>query len=156
MMRRTPMARGAGFKRPAYTPRPQREQDETPSATPDHPRKASAARMSLCTSHAAPIDKENAPQHLGYMNLVRALPCAHCGKAPRSVFCHSDEGKGMGIKSDCRQGWPGCHECHDAIGTQRIYHKEKRRALEAEMARQTRALIEASGQWPKSLPKLEN
>lgn len=99
------------------------------------------------------IKKENAPQHQGYMNLVRALPCAHCGKAPRSIFCHSDEAKGMGIKSDCRQGWPGCPECHDAIGTKRIYPKEQRRALEAEMARKTRALIEVSGLWPKNLPR---
>jgi hypothetical protein len=105
------------------------------------------------TSSCAPIDKENAPQHAGYMDLVRALPCAHCGKAPRSQFCHSDEGKGMGIKSDCRLGWPGCPECHDAIGTHRVYPRHQRRALEAEMARQTRALIEASGLWPKNLPK---
>ena len=124
-----------------------------PTAIPESQRRnAVFARMDVPAT--PPIDKENAPQHAGYMNLVRALPCAHCGKPPRSVFCHSDEGKGMGIKSDCRQGWPGCPECHDAIGTQRIYPKKQRRALEAEMARQTRELIEKSGQWPKTLPRL--
>jgi hypothetical protein len=114
-------------------------------------RNAVFARMDVPA--APPIDKENAPQHQGYMDLVRALPCAHCGKAPRSQFCHSDEGKGMGIKSDCRLGWPGCPECHDAIGTHRIYPRHQRRALEAEMARQTRAQIESMGLWPKDMEK---
>ena len=152
-MRRTPMARGAGFKRPAYTPRPQREQDDAPSAAPARSRAPCKSVMTPVQGMVSTIAKEHAPQHAGYMDLVRALPCAHCGKPPRSVFCHSDEGKGIGIKSDCRQGWPGCPECHDAIGTRRIYPKEQRRALEAEMARQTRALIEALGLWPRNLQR---
>lgn len=138
----------SGFKRP------QIERKRTVHAPIPPEKRRNASMKPVATTSWAPIEKENAPQHAAYMDLVRALPCAHCGKAPRSVFCHSDEGKGIGIKSDCRQGWPGCPECHDAIGTRRIYPKEQRRALEAEMARQTRALIEASGQWPKSLPKL--
>ena len=131
-------------------PPPRERKYPTPMA-PALRRSAVFARMDVPA--APPTEKECLLQHAGYMNLVRALPCAHCGAPPRSVFCHSDEGKGMGIKSDCRQGWPGCHECHDAIGTRRIYPRNQRRALEAEMARQTRAQIEASGQWPKNLPK---
>ena len=123
-----------------------------PTAIPESQRRnAVFARMDVPA--APPIEKENAPQHAGYMDLVRALPCAHCGAPPRSQFCHSDEGKGIGIKSDCRLGWPGCDRCHKAIGTQRIYPRHQRRALEAEMARQTRAQIETSGQWPKNLPR---
>ena len=99
------------------------------------------------------VEKENLLQHAGYMDLVRAMPCAHCGAPPKSQFCHSDEGKGTSIKSDCRNGWPGCDRCHKAIGTSRIYPKEQRRALEAEMARQTREQIEKSGLWPKNLPR---
>ena len=123
-----------------------------PTPIPLHLRR-NASMTPLVSTNSAPIEKENAPQHEGYMDIVRAMPCAHCGKPPRSQFCHSDEGKGMGIKSDCRQGWPGCAECHDAIGTRRIYPRNQRRALEAEMARQTRAQIEASGQWPKNLER---
>jgi hypothetical protein len=123
-----------------------------PTPIPVHLRR-NASMTPLVTSHSAPIEKDNPFQHAGYMDLVRALPCAHCSKPPRSQFCHSDEGKGMGIKSDCRQGWPGCAECHEAIGTSRIYPRHQRRALEAEMARQTRAQIEASGLWPKNLPR---
>jgi hypothetical protein len=136
-----------GFKRPVY--------ERTRSVLtpiPEHLRR-NASMTPLLASLSAPIEKDNPLQHQGYMDIVRAMPCAHCGRPPRSQFCHSDEGKGMGIKSDCRQGWPGCPECHEAIGTNRIYPRHQRRALEAEMARQTRAQIEASGQWPKNLPK---
>jgi hypothetical protein len=102
---------------------------------------------------AEPVEKGNPIQHAGYMNVVRSLPCARCGHPPRSQFCHSDEGKGTGIKSDCRLGWPGCAQCHHDIGTARIYPKEQRRALEAEMARRTRDQIESMGLWPKNLPR---
>lgn len=117
---------------------------------PEHLRRGSV--YARANAPAAPVEKENLLQHAGYMNAVRSLPCAHCGKGPRSVFCHSDEGKGAGIKSDCRNGWPGCHECHDAIGTRRIYDKAMRRALEAAMAKSTRKQIQSLGLWPKTLP----
>jgi len=119
---------------------------------PEHLRR-NASMVSLSGQFSAPIEKERPVQHAGYMDAVRSLPCAHCGKGPRSEFCHSDEGKGMGIKSDCREGWPGCHDCHDAIGTKRIYPKEQRRAIEAAMAKATRAQIENLGQWPANLPR---
>lgn len=98
-------------------------------------------------------EKKAAPiQHAGYMAVVRKLPCAHCGIPGISQFCHSDEGKGMGIKSDCRLGWPGCPACHVAIGTARIYPREERRAIESHMAANTRRQITAAGQWPSNLP----
>lgn len=99
------------------------------------------------------VEKESPIQHAGYMNAVRSLPCARCGALPRSQFCHSDEGKGTGIKSDCRLGWPGCSQCHHDIGTARIYPKEQRRQIEAEYARRTRNQIESMGLWPKNLPR---
>ena len=117
---------------------------------PEQRRNAVMARLDV---PAKPQVKEDAQQNAKYMDAVRSLPCAHCGKGPRSEFCHSDEGKGMGIKSDCRTGWPGCHECHDAIGTRRIYDKEQRRAIEAVMAKATRAQIELLGLWPANLPR---
>lgn len=123
-----------------------------PTAIPEGQRRNAAfARMD--SPAAQPVEKGGHVQHAGYMGAVRSLPCAHCGKGSRSEFCHSDEGKGMGIKSDCRTGWPGCHECHDAIGTRRIYDREQRRAIEAAMARQTREQIETLGLWPANLPR---
>ena len=122
-----------------------------PTPIPEHLR--STATLGRADGYAASVDKENLIQHAGYMDIVRAMPCAHCGSPPRSEFCHSDMGKGTGIKSDCREGWPGCHACHDAIGTRRIYPRLKRRELESIMARQTREQIESDGLWPKNLPK---
>ena len=109
-----------------------------------------------CEPASAPIEKENLLQHLGYMAFVRTLRCAHCGAAGPSQFCHSDQGKGTGIKSDCRHGWPGCDACHVAVGTKRIYPKAERRLLEARMAAETRAVVQEMGRWPKSLPMLES
>jgi hypothetical protein len=98
------------------------------------------------------VPKEEPLQHQGYINRVRAMACIRCKRPPRSQFCHSDEGKGAGIKSDCRNGWPGCAACHYAVGTERIYPKNERRRLEAEYAKKTRDAIRAAGLWPKRLP----
>ena len=117
---------------------------------PEHLRRGSMAPVT--GNPVSAIEKENPLQHRGYMNLVRAMPCAHCLKPPRSQFCHTDETKGMGIKTDCRKGWPGCDDCHYLIGTQRIYQRDERRALEARYAAQTRDEIVAAGLWPKTLP----
>ena len=137
----------SGFKRPAL----QRVRTvHTP--VPEHLRRK-ASITPVVTSTSEVIKKENALQHAGYMDLVRSMPCAHCGRAPRSQFCHTDETKGMGIKTDCRKGWPGCDECHFLIGTKRIYPRDERRALEARYAAQTRAAIVAAGLWPKKLPR---
>lgn len=149
MLTRTPMNRGSGFKRPTLE-----RQRTVHKPIPEHLRRN--ASISLCGGQMPSIPKTEPIQHAGYMNAVRSLPCARCGAAPRSQFCHSDEGKGAGIKSDCRLGWPGCARCHHEVGTQRIYPKEQRRVLEAEMARQTRAQIESMGLWPKNLPRWEN
>jgi len=134
--------------------RPQIERTRTVhTPIPEHMRRS--ASFAKADTMAAPAEKENMLQHAKYMEIVRSMRCARCGAAPRSQFCHSDEGKGTGIKSDCRNGWPGCARCHYEVGTLRIYPKEQRRAFEAEMARQTRVQIESMGVWPKNLPKWE-
>ena len=136
----------SGFKRKAIE-----RQRTVHKPVPEHLRRSvSFARADEC---AEPVEKDNPIQHAGYMNAVRSLPCARCGKPPRSQFCHSDEGKGQGIKSDCRLGWPGCAQCHYDIGTARIYPKNERRELEAWMACETRQLIERLGLWPANLPR---
>lgn len=148
MMRRTPMKPGKGFARPTFKPAP----------------RAPAQRGRMATMGPAetrPAPKEDALQHAGYMALVRKLPCRHCGITGYTQFCHSDEGKGGSIKSDCRYGWPGCGPrtgipgCHALIGTLRIYPKEQRRELEAGYSADTRGLIERMGLWPDDLPRLE-
>lgn len=143
----------SGFKKPQIE-----RKRSVAEAIPVHLRRnAVFARCDVPASR--PVEKDNPIQHEGYMRLVRQLPCARCGKAGPSQFCHSDEGKGVGIKSDCRLGWPGCGPapgykgCHYLIGTERIYTKEQRRQIEAEMARRTRHQIESMGLWPENLPQ---
>ena len=136
----------SSFKKPVY----ERKRTVHQPIPESMRRPASFARADEA---AEPVEKDNPIQHAGYMNVVRSLPCARCGHPPRSQFCHSDEGKGTGIKSDCRLGWPGCAQCHYDIGTARIYPKEQRRQIEAELARRTRHQVESMGLWPKNLPR---
>lgn len=107
-----------------------------------------------------PVPKECVIQHRGYMDIVRGMHCAHCGRQPRSEFCHADQGKGIGIKTDCRLGWPGCSDdlmthregCHKFIGSRGTFTQAQRRALETRYGEQTRAKVLAAGLWPKDLP----
>lgn len=103
-----------------------------------------------------PVAKEEMSQHAGYMAAVRDLGyCMRCRIACRPQFCHADMGKGIGIKTDVRRGWPGCAECHWIVGTSGQYPKEQRRALEAELAQRTRQAVIAAGTWPANLPMYE-
>lgn len=86
-----------------------------------------------------------------YRRLVAALPCAHCGIEGFSQAAHSDEGKGMGIKSSDLTCYPACgprhayRGCHWNIGTSGRYSKDERRKLEAEYAAKTRKALEDQG-----------
>ena len=102
------------------------------------------------------VPKDGMLQHLGYMAAVRKLPCAFCNKIGPNQFCHADilgaGGKGLGIKSDCRLGWPGCMTCHFFVGTSGTWPKRVRQAFELAAGRRTRATIRSLGQWPARLP----
>ena len=141
----------SGFK-PARPPRPATQTTYTPRARAPAPAAAPDLRP------VAAVAKDGAIQHRGYMALVRALPCARCGRPGPSQFCHADilgtGGKGMGLKSDCRLGWPGCgpHDgltgCHWVVGTSGVYSKEQRHEFESAAGRRTRATIIELGLWP--------
>lgn len=112
-----------------------------------------------------PVPKENVlHHHAGYENAVRGLGyCMLCGRACRPQFCHRDQGKGMGLKTDVREGWPGCGPgdhgpgCHWLVGTSGQFAKEERRILEKRLGRKTRAAVIAAGAWPARLPRwMEN
>lgn len=105
-----------------------------------------------------PVPKELILQHSGYMAVVRTLPCARCRWYRKGgiQFCHADLGKGQGLKTDCRRGWPGCgpHDgqegCHHFVG--RVMTRAERRAFEAWAGAQTRAAVQQLGLWPRRLP----
>lgn len=156
MKRSAPLKR-TGFK-PARPARPVKTIDYTPrpraTAVPMHDGKA---RLVVSVPKQQPI------QHEAYMAAVRTLPCYRCGIVGFTQFCHADQGKGAGLKTDCRLGWPGCGPhpdaagrllpgCHYDVGTAGLMTKAARRAFEDEAGQATRAVVRARGHWPASLP----
>lgn len=117
------------------------------------------ARMGRCDSAAAPAPKEDVLTSEAYRRAVRGLECMRCGYPPRSQFCHTDQGKGAGIKTDDRRGWAGCgpHDgapgCHHFVGTSGTLPKAERRAEDARLAAKTRETLRARGLWPKGVPE---
>lgn len=158
ILRRKPM-RSTRCAEPAPTPR-RRGLPPKPSAVCVQ----RGAVSVVSQADARPVPKDDPLQHGGYMALVRKLACAHCGWPPPSQFCHADAGKGTGLKTDCRRGYPGCgpHRapsgetvagCHWLIGSSGRIPKLERRDLEEAYGQQTRAAIESAGNWPARLPR---
>lgn len=104
------------------------------------------------------VSKERPVQNRAYMAAVRRLACFRCGISGYTQFCHADEGKGMGVKSDCRLGWPGCGPrtgipgCHWFVGTSGALSRDGRREFESIVGAVTRAAVRVNGLWPASLP----
>lgn len=111
------------------------------------------------TCTGVPIPKKNVATSPAYENAVRDLGyCVRCGRKCRPQFCHRDEGKGVGIKTDVREGWAGCgpgpwgQGCHYIVGMSGTLTKEQRRAEDLRLGVLTRAAVMAAGTWPKRLP----
>ena len=145
------MKPGKGFKRQApagYDRDPDRVR-HTPTARPGDFRQAEP----VSSAPAAAVEKEGAIQSEAYHAIVRMLPCAHCGKHGPSQFCHRDMGKGQGLKTDSREGFPGCPECHTLLGSSGRIPREERRELERRYGRETRDKVRAMNLWPRRLPE---
>jgi hypothetical protein len=174
MQRKKPMNRGKGFKPPERVtfnppirppgksraravalmdPERHREQEARRAALLASPGRA--AVMGGATSGTA-IEKERASQSQAYQAAVRSIGyCMRCGCTLRKgegQFCHADQGKGQGLKTDVRRGWLGCAGCHFHVGTSGRMPKAQRRAEEDWLALKTRRTLRARGLWPKSLP----
>jgi hypothetical protein len=113
-----------------------------------------AAVMGGCTTGVV-IQKESASQSGPYMRAAKALGyCMRCGciraRDGGLDFCHADQGKGQGLKTDVRRGWPGCRRCHEIVG--REMTKPVRRAVEILLGAMTRAAVQEAGTWPARLP----
>lgn len=114
--------------------------------------------MSYAGATTGPVPKEEILESAAYEKVVRQLPCDRCGIIGFSQFCHSDEGKGMGLKTDVRRGWPGCGPrpgepgCHYYVGTSGSMPREDKREFEAEASARTRAKVREMGMWPLRLP----
>jgi hypothetical protein len=155
------MKRGAPLKR---VPFKRRVRPEGPTVTREPRPMALSPSRSLVrgtysgSTSGAPITKENPLQHLGYMAVVRDLGyCMRCRIPCRPQFCHRDMGKGGASKTDCREGWPGCDDCHALLGGHKgggRMPKDRRRIEELDLGQRTRAAVKAAGTWPARLPML--
>lgn len=147
------MKRGNGFRRQL----PERQRTvHTP--IPEHLRRG--ASLALVAQDPAPaIEKEDAVRNEAYRRLVAAMPCAHCGRELRSQHAHENDGKGKALKLDDRRAMPLCADepgaegCHTRYDQYRLLPGGRLAHVEQGLiwAAQTRAAIEASGQWPKNL-----
>jgi hypothetical protein len=113
-----------------------------------------------CGGEVVSVPKEGVCTSTAYENAVRSLGyCVRCGRTCRPQFCHADQGKGTGIKTDVRRGWAGCGYwspedlgCHYIVGTSGELPKAERRAEEDRLAEITRGEVLRRGLWPKSVP----
>jgi hypothetical protein len=143
------MSRGKGFKRPE---RPERD-------APAPLRPISRGVVVSCAGIGSAIPKESVCHSSTYEVRVRKLACRRCGVVGFSQFCHTDEGKGTGIKTDVRLGWAGCGPrtgvpgCHHEVGTSGTIPRALKRDLEKQYAASTRAEILQLNQWPVRLPR---
>lgn len=117
----------------------------------------------VASAPAQTVEKERPARSEAYRRLVAALPCAYCGKVGRSQHAHENEGKGKSLKLDDRRAMPLCADepgsvgCHSLFDLYRLIPggREAHVAQGRIWAAQTRAAIEAAGQWPARLPRLE-
>ena len=158
LARRTPMRR-TGWRRRAGVS----------SATPVAPAPpvsplARPANYAPATGHATALKKDAPARSEAYRRAVAALPCIHCGIAGYSQHAHANEGKGMGIKTDDRAGFPLCaprpgiEGCHAAFDQYRLLPggREAHVAAGRAWGARTRAEVERAGKWPARLPRWQD
>ena len=150
LARRTPMKRSAW-------PRSRAGVSPAPPVT----RLARPANYAPATGHAAALQKDAPARSEAYRRIVAAMPCAHCGIAGYSQHAHANAGKGKGIKTDDRMGFPLCaarpgvEGCHAAFDQYRLLAggRDGHAAAGERWAAQTRAAVERAGKWPERLPR---
>ena len=107
------------------------------------------------------IAKENVVESDPYRRLVAQLPCLWCGIAGYSQHAHLNMGKGLGLKTDDRTGFPlccsrpgieGCHVAYDNYRLLESGGREAHREYGIEAGRFTRDQILKAGLWPKRVP----
>ena len=116
---------------------------------------ASAAARAPARSKSTPLRSE------AYRRAVAALPCIHCGIAGHSQHAHANAGKGLGLKTDDRAGFPLCaprpgiEGCHARFDQYRLLPGGRDAHVAAGRAwgARTRAAVEKAGKWPARLPR---
>ena len=150
------------MKRSAWPRRRAGVSPETPVA-PATPvtRLARPANYAPATGHATALKKDAPARSEAYRRIVAAMPCIHCGIAGYSQHAHANAGKGKGIKTDDRMGFPLCaarpgvEGCHAAFDQYRLLPGGRDEHAEAgeRWAERTRAAVLEAGVWPNRLPR---
>jgi hypothetical protein len=170
LMRRIPMRRGAFAGRAAGVGQQDREARLAERAQRQLASAQATAGMTTASAIVVPgagttgtaIEKEDVRTSEAYRRAVAQLPCMWCGISGHSQHAHLNLGKGMGLKTDDRTGFPLCctrpgiEGCHVAYDQYRLIEgggREAHRTYGLEWGRITRDTIFTSGQWPKNLPK---
>lgn len=108
------------------------------------------------------VRKEKAIESEPYRRLVALLPCMWCGIEGYSQHAHLNYGKGLGMKTDDRTGFPLCcsrlgvERCHVAYDNYRLLEsggREAHREYGLEAGCFTREQVQKAGLWPTSLPR---
>ena len=109
-----------------------------------------------------PILKVKAVESEPYRRLVAQLPCLWCGISGYSQHAHLNLGKGLGLKTDDRTGFPlccsrpgveGCHAAYDQYRLLESGGREAHREYGLEAGRFTREQVLKAGLWPASVPQ---
>lgn len=142
------------MKRTGFKPRPKPPRHEPMAYTlrvrPNYAR---------CTV-ALPVPKEAPVRSEAYRRLVASLPCIHCGIQGFSQHAHANTGKGAGIKTDDRRGFPLCCArpgevgCHAKFDQGALFLKADRREIEQVWIEGTARTIFNNGEWPARVPLL--
>lgn len=108
------------------------------------------------------VRKEKAIESEPYRRLVAQLPCMWCGIEGYSQHAHLNYGKGLGMKTDDRTGFPlccsrpgieGCHVAYDNYRLLESGGRDAHREYGLEAGRFTREQVLKAGLWPVSLPR---
>jgi len=171
LMRRTPMNRGRSFARRATGTGAESHQDREARLQERAQRQLASAQA---TAHLLPdltraapraaelvtVAKEDIQTSEAYRRAVASLRCVWCGIEGYSQHAHLNLGKGFGLKTDDRTGFPLCctrpgvEGCHVAYDQYRMVPggRDAHRAYGLEWGRITRAEIQSRGLWPAKLP----
>ena len=153
LTRRTPLKRSAWPRRRAGVSPASPVAPASPLARP--------ANYAPAAGHAAAVPKEAPARSESYRRAVAALPCIHCGIAGHSQHAHANAGKGLGLKTDDRAGFPLCaprpgiEGCHARFDQYRLLPGGRDEQAEAgeRWAERTRAAVLEAGVWPDRLPR---
>ena len=146
-MKRTPMSRGSGFKRPVL----ERVRTVHKPVPQEQRRKAS---ISPCVEQAQPVEKFAYVRSRPLLNAIKTLDCQHCGARGPSDPAHSNQGahgKGKGVKASDVYAAALCRADHDAIDQGSKLSHEERVTLWTNAWRKTVRELVKRGLWPANV-----